>query len=49
MMLTNPMAFKTRSRRNEDGILLGVDPPLNITSVLHYVAIYLKHEDEPDE
>lgn len=34
LMLTNPVAFKTKNRLNEEGKVIGVDPPINITSAI---------------
>lgn len=44
LMLTNPIAFYTRSRNAEDGTLLGVDPPINITSAIYNVTHWLSED-----
>lgn len=41
LMLTNPIAFKTKSRTDEDGVLMGVDPPINMTSAINNATVWL--------
>ena len=48
-MLTNPIAFKTRQRHDDDGKLIGVDPPINITAAIHNVTVWFMSESESEE
>lgn len=48
LMLTNPIAFKTRHRKDAEGNLMGVDPPVNMAAAIHNVTVWLLSEGESE-